>query len=164
MKKGDVIIKFNGKSMQNVAKFRIAVANSTIGTEIPVTIIRSKKEKTLFVTLVTRPDDLNVAPTEVESSDAGDLGLEVEGLNSEFAKQKNVTETKGVIVSNIGEDTPAARSGLSIGDIILEINQKEIDGIKNYNKIVDELKEDIILLYVKTISGNFQFFTINLEK
>jgi len=164
MKKGDVIIKFNGKTIPNVAKFRIAVANSQIGTEIPVTIIRNKKEKTLFVTLVTRPDSITPVPIEEESSDLGNFGLEIEGLNSEFAKQRNISEDKGVIVTAIDPDTPAARSGINTGDIILEINQQEITGVKEYNEIIDKLQDDIVLFYVKTTGGSYQFITINREE
>jgi Do/DeqQ family serine protease len=162
MKKGDVIIEFNGKTIANVAKFRIAIANSPIGVNLPVLIIRDKKEKELTVKLVPRPDEMVPEPIENEGSDIGSLGLEVESLESEFARQQNISEDKGVIISRILPDSPAADSGLSVGDIILEIDQKEIEDLQDFNKIADEIQEDIVLFYIRSTDGNYQFLTINL--
>ncbi len=164
IKKGDVIITFNGESIANVAKFRIAVANSPIGVELPVIVVRDKKEKELTVTLVSRPDEIAAEPIQEESTEGSKLGLEVENLNSEFAKQRNVDEDKGVIISSILPDSPSASSGLSVGDIILEIDQQEIEDIKDFDKVVENLDQDIVLLYIKTTNGNYQFVTVNLGK
>jgi len=164
MKKGDVIIKFNEKTIPNVAKFRIEVANSPIGKRIPVTIIRNKKEKVLNVELVPRPENLTPEPIQEESSDLGNLGLEVESLDGKFAQERNISEGKGVIITNVLPNSPASNSGLKPGDIIMEINQHEIKDLKDYETVVGELNEDIVLLYIKTTDGNYRFVTINLKK
>jgi len=162
LKKGDVIIDFNGKTIPNVAKFRIEVANSPIDVEIPVRVFRDKKEITLYVKLVSRPDEEPVIPIEEESSIVGYLGLEVEGLKGEFARERNVEEEDGVIITRIEPDSPGARSGLLAGDIILEINQKVVKDVDKYKELVSELENDLVLLYIKTSDGNYQFITIKL--
>lgn len=163
IKKGDVIIRFNGKPIANVAKFRIEVANSPIGIKLPVVVIRDKQEKSINVELISRPEDIEPAPIEAESSEASKIGLEVEGLQSEFARQRNVDEEKGVIISSIDPDSPAANSGLNIGDIILEIDQQTVDGVKDFNRIIEDVEEDIVLFYIKSANGNYQFVTVNLK-
>lgn len=162
LEKGDVIIRFNDIEIPNVAKFRLAVANSRIGEEIPLTIIRNGKDKILKVKLVERPLTAEVeqeikAPVSVDL-----LGMQVAGLDSDFARQREIDEKEGVIITSVTSDSPAARSGLRPGDIILEINQSVVKDVKDFERIINNLEEDIVLFYVKTTRGNYQFTTINL--
>jgi serine protease Do len=163
LKKGDVIINVNGKDIPNVAKFRIVIANSEIGKEIPITIIRDKKEKILDVNLIQRPDDLSKASYKEDSESVSSLGMEVENLNGDFARKNNIEEKDGVIITKIKSNSPASKSGLRVGDIILEINQQVVRDISDFNEITENMEEDIVLLYIKTLNGNFQFVTINLD-
>jgi len=163
LKKGDVIIKFDNKEVENVAKFRILIANSNIGEEYPITIIRKNKEKTLFATLTPRPGNETSESKDPTVKPSNTLGLEVENVNSEFGKRYNIDEKEGVIITQIKPDTPASDSQMKVGDIILEINQKIIKSVKDFKTVTDSLKGDMVLLYVKTTSGSYRFVTIKTK-
>ena len=92
---------------------------------------------------------------------AKSLGLEVESLTGEFAERHNIKDKKGVIITKI--ENAKIKSQLQVGDIILEINQQPVDNIDDYKKITKNLKEGVVLLYIKTTTGNYQFVTIDLE-
>ncbi|MBN2461339.1 MAG: Do family serine endopeptidase [Candidatus Cloacimonetes bacterium] len=164
LKKGDVIISFNGKEISNVAKFRLEIANSPIGEELPLSIIRSGKEKILYVNLIQRPDDLVQIDNKVSSSSTSQIGIRVEEFDGPYAKEHNIDEDQGIIITSVDPDSPAANAGLRTGDIILEINQQEINSITDYNKIVETLEDDIILMYIKTREGVYRFLTVSLDK
>lgn len=164
LKNGDVITSFNGINIPNVAKFRIEVANSEIGKKIPLEIIRKKKTKTLWVTLVPRPSDEIVEQKEKQSKRSENLGMKVENLNGEFAKNNNIEEDNGVIITSVSPNSPAAESGLKSGDIILEINQETINNLDEFDKIIDKYsEEEILLLYVKTSSDSYKFVTLSTK-
>ena len=161
LKHGDVIIEFNGEKVPNVSKFMIAVANSEIGKKIPIKIIRNGKEKKIFIKLVERDRDRIVETDKTSDETAKSLGLEVESLSGEFAKRNNIKDKNGVIITRI--ENAKIKSQLQVGNIILEINQQPVDNISDYKRITKDIKDGIVLLYVKTTTGNYQFVTIDLE-
>ena len=54
------------------------------------------------------------------------LGLTVEALNKELARQYGVEMVSGVIVTAVEQDSPAAEQGIQPGDVITEINRERI--------------------------------------
>jgi serine protease Do len=167
IKRGDVIIAFNDAFVPNVAKFRIEVANSPIGKKIPVRIIRDNKEQTLRVTLVERTEDVAVStsPQSVESSEW--LGLQVESTQGEYAQRNNIDAEQGVVITKIEPRTPAGKSGLAVGDVIIEINNQTVKNTSDYQTYIEQAKEgksDIILFYVKSNNNVFRFVPVNIEK
>ncbi|MBN1326403.1 MAG: Do family serine endopeptidase [Candidatus Cloacimonetes bacterium] len=163
LKKGDVILKFNDREVPNVAKFRIEVANSDIGRELPVEIIRDGKRKTLQVKLIQRPDDELQLQNKPEVEKSGKIGIDVEGMDGNFAQQHNLEEASGVVITGVQVNSPAAEAGLRAGDIILEIDQQEVKNLKNYYEIIANLESDLILLYIKSVSGIYRFVTVNIK-
>ena len=164
LKNGDVIIEFDHQKVEDVSKFMLMVAGSDIGKKIPLKIVRKKKEKELTVELTERPSD-DVAVNETPSTTEW-LGLEVKSLNSDFAKRNEIEEESGVVISGIENNTPAASSNLGIGDVILEINNRSVENMKDYKNIVNEIKDennDIVLFYVKAKRGGYRFVPVNVE-
>ncbi len=129
LKRGDVIIQFNGKEIPNMSKFRLIVANSEINKNLPLTVIRDKNEKSLSIKLTARPDKLEKDKSVNDEEKSDELGLEVDELNSEFAQKFDIDEKHGVIITRIYPNTPAEESDLNVGDVILEINRKSIDDV-----------------------------------
>ncbi len=165
MKKGDVIIKFNGQEIPNVSKFRIVVAESEIGKKLPVEIIRNQKHKNLDVTLIKRPEDINASSSK--SAEADWLGLKVESVDSALAQKYKVEEESGVVISAIEKDSPADNSDLQIGDVILEINNETIEDVSKFSKARDDIRKsgkDVILFYVKSANGIYHYAAVNISK
>jgi len=166
LKNGDVITEFNNHKVEDVSKFMIMVAGSEIGKKIPLKIIRDKKEKTLEVKLVERTDDILAKGGNVTKENTEWLGLKVESLNGDFVQKYKIEADKGVVITQIKEDTPAANSNLSIGDVIIEINQQPVNDIADYKEIISQLKKnnpEIILFYVKAKNGTYRFVPVNLQ-
>lgn len=164
LQSGDVIIEFDGRRVPDSAKFRIMVAHSPVGEEIPMKVIRDDKKQTIYVTLQERPDTIAQAPTTRPDTKPSEwLGLEVVDLDSDFAQSRNVTLTEGVMIRRIDGNSPAARSELRVGDIILEINRQTITSMSDYNQVTAEIDSGIVLLYIKTVDANYRYITARLE-
>ena len=167
LKNGDVIVEFDHKKVENVSKFMLMVAGSDIGEKIPLKIVRNKKEKELSVELTERPTDASEINEDKLDESTEWLGLEVKSLNSDFAERYKIDEDSGVVISKIENRSPALKSDLKAGDVIIEINNIPIENMKDYQKTITEIKDsklDIVLFYVKAKNGGYRFVPVNVDK
>lgn len=168
--KGDVILEFNSEKVPNVSKFRIAVATAKIGVDIPVKIIRDNKEQTLKVKLDPFPEDAIAAGKEKDSKTTIASGITVEANDSQLAKRLNINSDKGVVVSKIDGNTPAAKSELKVGDLILEIEKKEVNNPADFYKELNSAKEAMdksgkkkLLLYIQDRNKAYRYVILSFE-
>jgi serine protease Do len=168
--KGDVIVEFNNEKVPNVSKFRIAVATAKIGIDIPVKLKRDNKEVTKLVKLDPYPEDVVAAGKEKDVKSTQASGITVEANDSQYAKRMNVNTDKGVIVSKIDADSPASKSDLSVGDIILEIEKKEINTPAEFYKELNAAKEKMdksdkkrMMLYIQDRNKMYKYVILNFE-
>lgn len=162
---GDVIVKFNNQPIANVGKFRIIVANSPINKELPVEVIRGKDKKLIKVSLKSRESD-SEEKTEVQDKKAIDLGIKVDELNSEIGRRMNIQAEYGVLITQVMNNSLAANSGLRPGDVIMDINRAKINTVKDYDDAIKKAEKDdnkILLLYVQSKTGEYQYITISVE-
>ena len=162
--KGDVITKFNNEVVPNVSKFRIVVATAKIGVELPVTVIRDNKEQIVKVKLDPYPEDMAAAGKEKDSKGTMSSGISVEANDSQFAKRANINSDKGVVISAIEAGSPASKSDLQVGDLILEIERAEINKPVDFYKELNEAKDRMdksgkkaILLYVQDRNKAYKY-------
>ena len=166
---GDVIIEFNGEKVPNVSKFRIAVATSKPGVQVPVKVIRNKDTLTLHITLDVYPED-KLASTEKSTKADTNAGITVVSIDSPYARQNNIKADRGVVVSAVAPDTPAARAGIQPGYIILKVGNTEVNSPEEYNaamenaiKTMKEKSSNTIVLYVQDRSKNEQFVVLRFN-
>jgi serine protease Do len=57
----------------------------------------------------------------------GWLGVSIQPLTPELAKSFGAKDTKGILVSDVVPDSPAAKAGLKPGDIVLEFEDKKVE-------------------------------------
>jgi serine protease Do len=75
---------------------------------------------------------------EVQKSSGGYLGIGGLDISSERAKALNLKEERGVEVSSLAEDGPAAKAGLKEGDVVLEFNGQQVQGTTQFQRLVRE--------------------------
>jgi len=62
----------------------------------------------------------------------GSIGVRLQNISPEMAAGLQLSQSWGVIVSDIGPDTPASRSDLAIGDVILEMDGKKVENVRQF--------------------------------
>lgn len=148
LKNGDVIVQLDGRKVKNYNDFRFRVAERNPGDTIKLGIIRNGERETISVILANRADYVNVSGRTVspDSGDSAFRGIHVAGLNSDQYK-RSIPDgvTDGVIVVEIDEDSPAARSDLQVGDIITEVYvgkaRKVVKGIQDFEELKAQYKD-----------------------
>ncbi len=158
LKRGDLIIEFNGKEVKDTASLRNMVANTPPGTAVKVKIVRDGEEKILTVVLGEFPEKL-----EARRSYRDNVlrGVYVQNLTPELKKKLDIPEkVEGVLVTNIEEDSPASEA-LRRNDVIQEINRKEIKDVDDYDRVVSKIGKDESVLILVYRAGGYLYITIN---
>mgnify|MGYP000973143734 FL=1 len=138
---GDIILEIDGVKVPSVPKFRIAVATAKVGKEIPFKIYRNNKEMTVKMVLEAFPDDTVASTGENKTGVA--TGISVEAIDSSVAKRLGVSGEEGVVVSAVEPNSPAAKSGLRVGYVILSIDGTEVNSPKEFSQVLETAKANM---------------------
>jgi serine protease Do len=147
LQRGDVIVRFDGKSAEDLGHFRNRVAEIPPGHEVVLTIYRETGEQIVPVTIGELPEAEMVSEaTEVE---LGDLGLVVTGLTPDLAKRLGVPlDVRGAMVLDVIPDSPAHEAGLLPGDVIQEMNRQPVHTARDVKRTIEQVPSQSLVVLV----------------
>lgn len=151
LKKYDVIVKLQGKSVSETNQFRNEIALMPPGSNVTLDVLRDGKSLSFKVNLRELQTGSAVKPGITEDpTENRSLGFEAEGVTPDILKQLGLEPTlKGVVVTNISSTSPAYEKGLRRGDVITELNRKPIRSLQDFKTASAPLKKgDVVLLSV----------------
>jgi serine protease Do len=141
LKEGDVIVTFDGKAVDAPRVLPSLVANTPVGRPVPVGIVRDGARQTVTVTVGNLSDSREARATPggpgekaPESRATEKHGLALQELTPELAKQLGVQSEKGVVVTQVKPDSPAAQAGLAAGDVIREVNRMPVQDLQDVER------------------------------
>ncbi len=70
---------------------------------------------------------------------AGWLGVEIHEVTSQAAKDFKLPAERGVVLSKVAPDSPAAKAGLKDNDVVTEINGQRVEGAAQFRRIIHEI-------------------------
>jgi len=70
----------------------------------------------------------------------GWLGVRIQQVTKEIAEVQNLDEPRGALIAGVSDGSPAAKSGIKPGDIILEFDGQKIKTMRNLPRIVANTK------------------------
>lgn len=135
MKPYDVVTEFNGKKIKSVLELMDAVGDSPIGKSVKAQVTREGKSRTLNITVIPRPDRLastrGTTPNRPRPSGIQaphELGFQISNSTDQLRKEFEISGDAGKypIVTAVEANSKAARGGLLPGDVILEVNRREV--------------------------------------
>src|SRR5437764_3378567 len=172
---GDVVVKFDGKDVKDPKDLSRVVADTAVGKEVDVVIIRKGKEESRKVTLGRLDDTEKVQQAAVKSKEEPvekpvtqkALGLDLAALSKDLrTKYKIKDSVKGVIITGVDGSSDAAEKRLSAGDVIVEVAQEAVANAADIKKRVDQLKKDgkkSALLLVSNGEGELRFVALSVQ-
>ena len=172
IKRGDVVIAFNGKEVHNVSQLRNLVARTMVGQDAQVKVLRDGKEQSIAVKVAERPTDEMLAKKEpsapkepVETVKLPDnvlASLRVQGLDVATMSQFKIpANTTGVVVTSVENGGAAEAAGLQRGDVIQEVNHEAVKTLDEYQKASGILKKDELAVLLLSRQGNSLFVAVN---
>jgi serine protease Do len=171
---GDVVVKFDGKDIKEPKDLSRIVADTAVGKEVEVIVIRKGEEQTLKVTLGRLEDTDKAQPAAIKKDEPAEkvvtqkaLGLDLAALSKDLrGKYKIKDSVKGVIVTGVDATSDAADKHLSAGDVIVEVAQEAVASAADIKKRTDQLKKDgkkTVLLLVSNSDGELRFVALSLQ-
>ena len=162
IRSGDVIIEFDGEKIEDSGTLVKVVGDSEVGKEVKVLIWRDGSEKIISVVL-GRLETVQVSENDSEDIDQKMLyfaGMSLSSINDELRKRFDVADkVKGVLVTEVKENSAARLRGISAGDVIEKIDQVEVESPSTFIKIVDDAKSrkksSVLLLVKRGMDGRF---------
>jgi len=157
-KPGDVVVALNGRPVTDANQLTRDVGAIPPGQTVRLEVARDGKTRQIEVKLAERPDERETTARasgsggDVDKSSGDLLGVHVQNITAELAQRARVDpDTKGVVVTDVAQDSPASQGGIDPGDVILEINRQPVTSVADYRKLVSKLKKgDTVLLRVRS--------------
>jgi S1-C subfamily serine protease len=143
---GDVILEFNGKKVEGSAELRLMVSQAQPGSEIPAVVFRDGK--TIDLTLAIGGSTTAAAAGPAPNDSPLD-GLEVRDIDNSIRRQLGLpARLGGVLVATIDPVSPAARTGLQPGDVIFELNRRQLSGTRQFSEALRQAEGKRLLLRI----------------
>jgi serine protease Do len=151
------------------------VADTPVGKEVEVIVLRKGKEEKKTVKLGRLEDAEKAKPASVQSDAKPDdktvvkkaLGLDLANISPDLRKRFKIKDSvTGVVITGIDQNSAAAEKRLNAGDTIVEVAQEAVGTTDDFQKKVDKLKKDgrkLALLLVANPEGELRFVTLGLQ-
>ena len=136
---GDVVVDFDGKTINRSSDLPIAVGRTPIGQSVKVKVIREGKTVELKVKIAELPSEDQLAASEQEDEPAKSnrLGVQVEDLSQDQRRRLEVKKG-GVLVKDV-TDGPALDAGIQRGDVLLKLNHQDIKNANHFRDLIAKL-------------------------
>ncbi len=161
LEEGDVILAVDDRQVDSVAQLRNTVSLLPVGHEAKLRIMRGDDTVTRTVELAELPSQPTVAsnrgggPTDEDAIE----GVSVRALTDQLRARADVPDdVEGLLVVEIDAGSRAAREGLRRGDVILEVNTRQVTSVDAYRDALGQGKDRPILLRVYRPASDGRIF------
>jgi serine protease Do len=176
---GDVIVRVGGKPVSPDQTVSYLIANTTVGSRVPLEIVRGGNRATVYVVVGERPTEEALA--KLSGADSGApgittgpaaapqraLGLSLAPLTPELARAANLPATaRGVVITSVDPNADAAEQGLQRGDLIVSVNNQPVTSPAQVIAAVDAARKagrPRVLLYVQRGATPPGFISVDIS-
>jgi S1-C subfamily serine protease len=151
LERDDVVVKYDGREVENMNQFRQMVAATPPGEKVAMELIRKGKRKSIKVKIGEHPDTVKSDDEEEKEEDVSPffVGVGLETLTDSYRRQLDIpSDVSGVLVTEVDRDSPAGEAGLETGDVIVAVNRTEIDDIDDFERVLKKSRGGRMLLLV----------------
>src|SRR5471032_2307704 len=170
---GDVVIKLDGQDIKEMRDLPKIVAETPVGKDVEVTIIRKGKEEKKIVKLGRLEDEKQAALTPKKDSPEEKtvvkkaLGRDLANLTDELRKKHNIKDkVKGVLITGVDANSAAAEKRLMPGMVIAEVQQQPVGSATELQQRIEKIKKDgkkAVVMMVVTPDGDPSFVALSLQ-
>ncbi len=155
LKRGDVVIGIDGKPVSEPGQLSRTIATLQPGAKTELRVIRDGKERTLEIKVGRQPEGERGQPDELgeethdggSESSAASLGLKLETLSDPARRQLGYgREVVGALVTGVANGSPADDAGMRPGDVILQVDRREVDSARAATAALAKANPPILLL------------------
>jgi serine protease Do len=169
---GDVVVEFNGKRVRSRDDLVGYVVATRPGTTVPLKVMRDKQERTINLTV----DELNLeeessrtargggGPSEPEEQASTGFGITMSPLTPDVMRRLRIPDdTQGVLVTAVEQGSPAFRSGILRGDVILQVNRRVVATPSEASRLLGQVPDGSTAFFLILRNGQETFVTVRKQ-
>jgi serine protease Do len=183
---GDIILKFDGKTIERMRDLPRVVAETTVGKQVPVTVLRNGEEMTFDITLgrleageqLIANAEQQAVPAPVEEPEEDEpigpppglpelVGFDLAPIDEARRSEFGLTSgAQGVVVTTVTSGSDAEEKGFIPGQVIVEVNQRPVTSVIEVADAVSAAKEEgrpAVLFKVADQTGTEHFVAVRLN-
>lgn len=165
LKRGDVVVRFDGRDVMDSGQLRNLVAQSPIGSKHRLDLIRDGKvyQGELVIQEAPRERARKSQASSAASTVHPLAGVVYDDVTPPLARQMDLPVNNGVVVTDIEEGSLAEASGLQPGDVVLELNRQQVNNFAIFQRLANPLKPTDLALLLVNRQGNVIYIPIQAE-
>jgi serine protease Do len=165
LRPGDVILDYNGKETKTPTELSMAVADTKVGSTANIRLIREGKPMNLQIAIGERPNEQRASnkQPEEQNDQHAKLGLTVEDVDRDTARQLNIPNSGGALVTDVQSGSPADDGGVQPGDVIKGINHKPVNSVADLQSVARDLPSGSTVLLNVVRKGESLFLAFELS-
>jgi len=159
LKRGDVVIIFNGKKVASFKQLRSLVGGLNIGDKVDITFLRNNLRETTSA-IIDAP-----AGPQTTYFNKDPLGIRVIPISPKQQERMKFSSPEGAFINEVAPRSPAANAGLKEGDVILEMNYSPVRSVEDYLYEIKRVQNnERVLLVVRNSEGYTRFIVVKLGR
>lgn len=164
LERGDVITEIDGQPVESANDLRLKVGTLSPGTTVHLKVDRNGQTRDFSFALGEAPNGKGAANNASGAAENDTMrGVQVDELTDDVRQQLGLKpNVKGVVVTGVSDDSPAADAGLQRGDVIVQVNRQPVDSVSDYQRLVSEAGKQTVVLLVNH-GGNTIFLVVQPE-
>jgi len=164
VRRGDVIVEYQGEKVKDVNHLRNIVAATKVGTTAELKVNRDGKLTTLRVKIGELPGREAAVGRQEGGGFEGEWGFDVTNLSPSLRDRLGLPEGQvGVVVTTVSGTSDAYQKGLRKGDVIIEINRQAISDVGDFNRAMSGVSGGDQVLLVVITEGYTRYITFKVE-
>jgi len=133
IKRGDVIVSFDGKEIREMNALPYIVASTPVGKTVTVVLVREGREMQIKVKIGELKEE---EPQTLTGEEESNLGMTLEEVNPDLAQKFGLSQEHGLVVVEVEKNSPAEEAGIREGDILVEIDQQPLEEMSQYRALL----------------------------
>jgi serine protease Do len=173
IEKGDVILKFDGRDIGEMRRLPRIVADTPIDKTVDVVLWRDGREQRVKVKIgelneaevAALPEQPETQAPEAAKIEA--LGMSLAEVTPELRQQFQLDESAaGVLVIGVAEGSPASEKGLQAGDVVVEVDQKEVATPNDVQAQIAAARKanQRVVTFLIYRQGDFQWVALRIDQ
>jgi len=132
----DVVTAYQGKEIPDASSLQNQVANTSIGQEITLTVMRKAKSRDFKIKI----GDLQDAVKKLAASLNKRLGVVVRSVTEKEAQKYGLHGSNGVAIKSLQTNGLLGKAGFEVNDIILAVNGQPVSDVQSFINLIESLK------------------------
>jgi serine protease Do len=165
LKRGDVVVRFDGRDVMDSGHLRNLVAQAPIGSKHRLDLIRDGKSYQTELVVQEAPRERakkNLAAAAALTAHPLS-GVVFDDITPPLVRQMDLSVDSGVVVTDLEEGSLAEASGLQPGDVVLELNRQPVSNFVALQRLADPLRPTDLALLLVNRQGNVLYIPIQGE-